>query len=91
MPETAQDILWLSERIKLLPVIHGSGDFALAVREEMLAHKWDCLAVPLPPSFKEQVEEGIDRLPSISMVTMEEPIPFDPGKLVGEEEEEDNT
>ena len=29
-----------------VPVIHGSGDFAIAVRRVMLEHDFDCLAVP---------------------------------------------
>ena len=55
------DVLRLSPRITCLPVIHGSGDFALAVRRLMLEEKFDCLAVPLPPSFQAAVERGIER------------------------------
>ena len=77
MPVTADDFLWLSPRIKLLPVIHGSGDFAMLVRDEMLARRWDCVAVPLPPSFQSPVEEAIRQLPTVSLVAMEEPEPFD--------------
>ena len=41
-------ILQLTPRITLLPIIHGSGEFALAVRRLMLERSFDCVAVPLP-------------------------------------------
>lgn len=66
-------VLRLSDRIFVAPVIHGSGDFAVEVRRLMLSARIDCLAVPLPPSFQEAVEVGIDRLPAISAVVQEEP------------------
>jgi hypothetical protein len=53
-------------------VIHGSGDFALAVRRLMLEESFDCVAVPLPPSFQADVERGIELLPSPLMVTQQE-------------------
>ncbi|CAN5892074.1 hypothetical protein BH23PLA1_BH23PLA1_43950 [soil metagenome] len=64
----AEDFLKIGERIKVLPVIHGSGDCAIRVREELLAQPYDCLAVPLPESFREDVEEAVEHLPSISIV-----------------------
>ena len=36
---------------------------------ELLARSYDCLAVPLPPSFQEDVEAAIEQLPTISAVT----------------------
>jgi hypothetical protein len=68
----ADDVLRLSDRITCLPVIHGSGDFALAVRRMMLEQSFDCLAVPLPPSFQVDVERGIEFLPSPTIVTQPE-------------------
>lgn len=53
----------------MLPVIHGSGDFANEVRRFLLQHPCDCLAVPLPPSFQEEVELAIDYLPTPSIVS----------------------
>ena len=53
---TADDFLRIGPRIRVLPIIHGSGDFAIRVREELLARPYDCLAVPLPPSFQDDVE-----------------------------------
>jgi hypothetical protein len=67
-PITADDFLTIGPRIRVLPIIHGSGDFAIRVREELLARPYDCLAVPLPPSFQEDVEAAVERLPRISVV-----------------------
>ncbi len=71
------NFLQLSDRICVLPVIHGSGDFAIEVRRVMLAQEFDCLAVPLPPSFQEQVEEAVAELPSLSLVVQPEPLSFE--------------
>src|SRR6185369_5335360 len=71
------EILQLGPRITCLPVIHGSGDFALAVRRMMLERSLDCLAVPLPPSFQADVERGIELLPSATIVTQAETPQFD--------------
>src|SRR3954454_11018233 len=66
------DALCLGSRITCLPVIHGSGDFAVAVRRLMLEEPFDCLAVPLPPSFQADGERGIEMLPSPTIVTQPE-------------------
>ena len=65
---TADDFLRIGPRIRVLPIIHGSGDFAIRVREELLARPYDCVAVPLPPSFQDDVEAAVERLPAISVV-----------------------
>jgi hypothetical protein len=65
-------ILQFSPRISCLPVIHGSGEFALAVRRMMLEQTFDCVAVPLPPSFQTLVERGIELLPTPAIVTQPE-------------------
>jgi len=65
-------VLQISPRITCLPVIHGSGDFALAVRRVMLEQAFDCVAVPLPESFRAEVERGIELLPSPTIVTQPE-------------------
>ena len=51
----ASGVLKLGKRITLMPVIHGSGDFAVEVRRLMLSESFDCLAVPLPKSFRNDV------------------------------------
>src|SRR4051794_25866136 len=68
MSPSAEEFLRISERIRVLPIIHGSGDFAVRVRVEMLERSPDFLAVPLPPSFQDRVEAAIDRLPIVSCV-----------------------
>lgn len=79
-----QHVFHLNEQIRLLPVVHGSGDFALQVRQTMLQTTFDCLAVPLPESFKELVLPAVTELPKIHVAAMEEPggefsyVPIDP-------------
>lgn len=65
---SADDFLAISPRIRVMPIIHGSGDFAVAVRDELLKRPYDCVAVPLPPSFQDEVESAVSRLPEISIV-----------------------
>ena len=71
------DIFHLPENISVLPVVHGSGDFALAVRRVMLEERFDCLAVPLPQSFQENVERGVLALPAITMVVQRDGAPIE--------------
>src|SRR4051794_7345829 len=70
------EVLRLGPRVTCLPVIHGSGDFAVAVRRLMLEQAFDCVAVPLPPSFQAHVERGIELLPSPTIVTQPESVQF---------------
>jgi hypothetical protein len=72
----ATDVLQLGPRITCLPVIHGSGEFALAVRRLMLERSFDCVAVPLPGSFQADVERGIELLPTPTIVTQAEPTQY---------------
>src|SRR4051812_47480247 len=65
---TADDFLRIGPRVRVLPIVHGSGDCAVRVREELLSRHYDCVAVPLPPSFQEDVEAAIERVPAISVV-----------------------
>jgi hypothetical protein len=65
---TADDFLKVGRRVRVLPIVHGSGDFAIRAREELLARPYDCVAVPLPASFQDDVEAAIDELPKISVV-----------------------
>ncbi len=65
--------LSISPRVTVLPIIHGSGDCALEVRRVMLELPFDCVAVPLPPSFQRHVERAIEHLPAITLVTQAEP------------------
>jgi hypothetical protein len=72
----AHDLFNFSDRVTAIPVIHGSGDFAVEVRRIMLAEKFDCLAVPLPPSFKQDVERAIGVLPVVTVVAQREASDF---------------
>ena len=62
------DLFRISPRLQILPIIHGSGDFAVEVRRVLLSERFDCLAVPLPPSFQADVENAIQWLPAPTMV-----------------------
>ncbi|MDP6444521.1 MAG: hypothetical protein QF805_12075, partial [Pirellulaceae bacterium] len=62
------ELLGIGKRITALPIIHGSGDFAIEVRRFLLENAFDCLAVPLPPSFQEDVETAIELLPAPTVV-----------------------
>lgn len=61
-------VLNFDDRVTCLPVVHGSGDCAYEVRRMLLEYPFDCLAVPLPPSFKKLVEQAVDRLPQPAAV-----------------------
>ena len=65
-------VLAVGDRLTLLPIVHGSGDCALEVRRLLLEHSFDCLAVPLPPSFQEDVEQAIEYLPVPTIVSQRE-------------------
>src|SRR6516164_8836016 len=65
---TAEDFLRIGPRVRALPIVHGSGDCALRVRAELLARPYDCVAVPLPPSFQDEVEAAVALLPAVSAV-----------------------
>ncbi len=66
------EFLRFSPRVACLPVIHGSGDYAVEARRLMLAERFDCLAVPLPESFQPAVEQAIGHLPNVTVVVQEE-------------------
>lgn len=83
-----QEVLQIGPHITALPVIHGSGDFALEVRRAMLAEKFDCVAVPLPESFRKHVEEALEILPIPTLVTQEEPPVY--GRAWSPEQQDDD-
>ncbi len=77
-------IFEFSDKVQLLPVIHGSGNFTREVRQRILSSGCDCLAVCLPREFQTTVEQGIQKLPFISISGLEEAegtlsyVPIDP-------------
>ncbi|MFN6140661.1 MAG: hypothetical protein ACK480_19410 [Planctomycetota bacterium] len=58
----------LDSWLTLIPVVHGSGAYASALRKELLTRSFDALAVPLPASFATDVIRGVQRLPALSTV-----------------------
>lgn len=66
--------LVLTPRITCLPVVHGSGACALAVRKWLLSHPCDCLVVGLPDSFRYAVLDAVQQLPVPSLV-LQRPTP----------------
>ena len=66
------EVLRIGSRITALPVIHGSADCALEVRRVMLDQHFDCVAVPLPPSFRNDVLAALDWLPTPTLITQRE-------------------
>ena len=89
---TSDDVFRLSPRIELFPVLHGSGDVAQEVRDRLTDRRYDCLAVPLPPSFEHALEAAVVDLPTISVIVQQEPdsetgatvnyVPVDPCQAV---------
>ena len=86
-PKSAMpELLQIGPKITLLPVIHGSGQFALTVRRWMLEQDFDCIAVPLPESFRDPVEEAVLELPRPSIVIQPPSVSFEPPAVWGEDE-----
>jgi hypothetical protein len=84
------DVLALGRHISVIPVIHGSGDFAVEARRRLLDSDFDCLAVPLPRSFQKQVEQAIDWLPTPTLVMQRPQAIFSPAEWSPEREESDS-
>lgn len=61
-------LLRLDDRTTILPIIHGSGQFAWLTRRFLLEHRFDCVAVSLPESFRQCVEQAVLELPRASIV-----------------------
>lgn len=66
--QALRPVFRLGHKITILPVIHGSADCALEVRRRMLDGQFDCLALPLPPSFGPALESALEWLPSPGIV-----------------------
>ena len=62
------EVLRIGPRIDVLPVIHGSADYATEVRRRLVSGRYDALAVPLPESFRAPLEPAILELPRPSLV-----------------------
>lgn len=84
----ALEFLQFSPRITCLPIIHGSGDFAVEVRRLMLGRRFECVAVPLPPSFQAGVERAIEFLPNVTLVVQPEAPEFNTESWSNDDDEE---
>ena len=62
------DSLQVDETLTLLPVVHGNASYAVALRRFLLDHSFDCIAIPLPHSFRSSVIAGVEQLPTPSAV-----------------------
>lgn len=84
----SKDIFTLSDKIQILPVVHGSGNYSREVRQRILSSGCDCLAVALPPEYQSTVEQGVNLLPTITVSCLEEAdgtqsfVPIDPSQPV---------
>ena len=67
-PKPFPGLLKVGPHVMAFPLVHGSGDFAWEIRRAMMQYDFDCVAVPLPDSFREGVEKGILKLPVPSVV-----------------------
>ncbi|MEZ6197235.1 MAG: hypothetical protein R3F20_16155 [Planctomycetota bacterium] len=68
MSEAGDAVFRFSGRIRSFPVVNGSADYGLAVRDALLGDRVDCLAIPLPAALQAEVEEAVDALPEIRCV-----------------------
>ena len=67
-------------RVECLPLVHGRLAFATLARRRLLEDRFDAVAVELPPSLRPQLLEGLELLPSVSVVLYrEQPDFLDPG------------
>lgn len=64
--------LRFSSHLTVLPILHGSGDFAMEVRRLLLENDFDAIAVPLPPSFRQPVLRGVESLPTPSIAIQQQ-------------------
>lgn len=60
----------LAPGVRCLPVIHGSLEFTVKVREAFLANPPAMLAVELPENFSRHVEDALPHADSIPIITM---------------------
>ena len=55
--------------ITLVPILHGRVAFSTCIRELCNKEKYDCIAVDLPETFKEELCDAVNELPFISAAT----------------------
>ncbi|MEM9941630.1 MAG: hypothetical protein AAF939_08570 [Planctomycetota bacterium] len=85
------EILEIGPHVTAMPVIHGRGDFAWEVRKIMIQHQFDCVAVPIPYSFQQEVQAACLQLPVPSIVIQREDSAYrSPWVPESEERDSDN-
>ncbi|MGE0707009.1 MAG: hypothetical protein AB7N76_02540 [Planctomycetota bacterium] len=72
-PRELDGVFDLGPGLRLLPVLHGSCDYAARAADAVLSRPWGTLAVALPPAFQEEVEAALDLLPTAHVVYQLEP------------------
>jgi len=75
--------------VTVVPVVHGSGDFAVEIRRLLLTEEFDCLAVPLPEQFQPATEQAITNLPRVSLVWQPEQPRWSPDSWTPDSEDRD--
>jgi len=60
------------ENVRFVPVLHNRMEFALEVRRQFERFRPDHVAVEYPPTLKERIIQGIERLPLLSVVHYQE-------------------
>ena len=68
------DIFSISDKIRVLPVVHGSGNYTRQVRQRILSSGCDCLAVALPTEFQTTVDPTADYFNFVVGATLCRPI-----------------
>ncbi len=60
------------KNVLFVPILHGRMEFAAEVRRQFHQHRPDCVAVEYPYTLREQIFQGIRRLPFLSVAYYEE-------------------
>lgn len=81
-----RDVFQIGARVSCFPVIHGSGDFAVAIRRKLIDEQFTCVAIALPHSFRDAILAGIDLLPRPTIALQEQQ--FELGNEGDEEDDE---
>ena len=64
----------VSERCRIVPVVNGDGVYARAIERWLLQNPCDCLIVPLPAAFADEVLHAAAKLPNVAAV-IQQPLP----------------
>jgi len=62
----------LSERITIVPILHGTGAIASHVRSLCMEQRFDCIAVDVPEIFQDDIGRAVEELPLIQALVARE-------------------